>query len=287
MTNIIDGTGPGISGRGRVFLVGAGPGDASLLTIKAARVLAESDVVVYDALVGDDVLGYARPGALLVPAGKRGGQSSTDQREINRLLVEHARRGRVVARLKGGDPFLFGRGAEEAEALTEAGVAWEVVPGLSSGTAIPALAGIPLTHRALASSVAFLPGHSAERSGAVAWELAAWRADTLVIFMCAATIGEIAGRLVAGGRPTSTPVAVVQRGTYEDEETLLSTLGALGAAAAEGRLAVRAPALAVVGEVVTLAARLDLGRASRHGRRVVAAERGQRDEGEVRHVDVA
>jgi siroheme synthase len=163
-----------------------------------------------------------------------------------------------VARLKGGDPFVFGRGAEEAEALVEAGVAWEVVPGVSSGVAAAAYAGIPLTHRGHASSVAFLTGHDAPRKGRdpLDWSRAAHAADTLVIFMCATTIGRIAAGLLAAGRRASTPIAIIRRGTYRDQEVYAGTLAEVAEASAGGSLSIESPAIAVVGDVVALRDRL-------------------------------
>src|SRR5215471_10417849 len=183
---------------GKVYLIGAGPGDPKLLTIRAAEALAQSDVIVYDYLVNPEVLVHSRRGATLIFAGKRAGEHSLTQSEINRILIDKALSGLIVARLKGGDPFIFGRGGEEAEALVDAGIPWEVIPGVSSGLAAAAYAGIPLTHRDHASSVAFITGHDGggkTRNG-IDWSAAAMAADTLVIFMCASTIGRIAGELI-------------------------------------------------------------------------------------------
>src|SRR5690348_9533143 len=158
---------------GKVYLVGAGPGDPKLLTIKAAEVIAAADVIVYDYLVNPETLAYGRRGVELIDVGKRAGHPSPSQSEINRILIEQARHGKTVARLKGGDPFIFGRGGEEAEALVEAGISWEVVPGISSGVAAAAYAGIPLTHRGASSSVAFITGHDSpqKRRRAVDWSV--------------------------------------------------------------------------------------------------------------------
>ena len=239
---------------GKVYLIGAGPGDPSLLTLRAVEALGASDVVVYDDLVNPEVLAHARPDAWLVSGGKRGGAVSISQAEINRLLVEHARLGRTVARLKGGDPFVFGRGGEEAEALVEAGIAWEVIPGVSAGHAVAAYAGIPLTHRDVASTVVFVTGHDAagKPHGGVDWSVTARAADTLVVFMCARTIGAVAEAIVGGGRSPETPIAVIRWGTYDRQEVYVGTLGE----AAGAELAIAPPALAVVGEVVRLRERL-------------------------------
>src|SRR5215216_2939637 len=166
---------------GKVYLIGAGPGDPKLLTIKAAEALTASDVIVYDYLVNPEVLVHARRNSDLIYVGKRAGQPSISQDEINRLLITHARAGLVVARLKGGDPFIFGRGGEEAEALVEAGIEWELIPGISSGVAAAAYAGIPLTHRDYSSSVAFITGHDARSNGKrpINWAITAHAADTL------------------------------------------------------------------------------------------------------------
>src|SRR5215471_16074537 len=174
---------------GKVFLVGAGPGDPKLLTIRAVEAIGVSDVIVYDYLVNPQILAYAKPDATLIFVGKRAGKQSLNQDLINDLLIERAALGQTVARLKGGDPFIFGRGGEEAEALSDAGISFEIVPGVSSGVAAAAYAGIPLTHRAYSSSVAFLTGHNAaENTAGVEWQAAANGADTLVVFMCATTI---------------------------------------------------------------------------------------------------
>lgn len=244
---------------GRVYLIGAGPGDPKLLTIKAADAIAASDVVVYDYLVNPEVLAHSRRGAELFYAGKRAGEPSISQTQINRLLIERARRGQIVARLKGGDPFIFGRGGEEAEALVEAGIRWEVIPGVSSGLAAAAYAGIPLTHRDYASSVAFITGRDAQGGKrAVDWSVASQNADTLVIFMCAETISRIAGELIANGRAPSTPVAIIRSATYQHQEVYSGALEDLIAIDEDGEagFAIRPPAIAIIGEVAALAAKL-------------------------------
>jgi uroporphyrin-III C-methyltransferase len=273
---------------GKVYLIGAGPGDPKLLTIRAAEALAASDVIVYDYLVNPEVLIHSRRGATLIFAGKRAGERSIPQSEINRILIDNARCGHVVARLKGGDPFIFGRGGEEAEALVDAGIEWEVIPGVSSGLAAAAYAGIPLTHRDHSSSVAFITGHDgqegrdgqeghdgrAKTRNGVDWSRAALAADTLVVFMCASTIGRIAQDLIAAGRSGLTPIAIIRWGTYECQEVYTGTLDglasvesqpALGAQASsllndeepsgEG-LSIRPPAIAIIGEVVSLREKL-------------------------------
>jgi uroporphyrin-III C-methyltransferase len=244
---------------GKVFLIGAGPGDPGLLTIKAANAISNAGVIVYDFLVNPEVLAHARRGAELIYAGKRAGEHSMSQDEIHQLLINRARRGQIVARVKGGDPFIFGRGGEEAEALVEAGIDWEVIPGISSGVAAAAYAGIPLTHRGYSSSVAFVTGHKAlaSRSRRVDWSVAAHEADTLVIFMCAETIAAIARELVALGRRPSTPIALIRWGTYQHQEVYTGTLDDLIGLDEAESLSVEPPAIAIVGEVVALAGKLN------------------------------
>ena len=242
--------------RGHVALVGAGPGDPELITAKGIRRLAEADAVVYDYLANHELLEYCPPYAERHCVGKGAGAPCTSQAEINRLLVELARQGRRVVRLKGGDPYLFGRGGEEAEALQAAGIPWEVVPGVSSGIAVPALAGIPVTHRDRASSVAFVTGHedSARETGRVDWEGLARSADTIVVFMAVRTLGEISRRLIAGGRPPETPAAAIRWGTLPWQETVVGTLETIAGDVAAANL--RPPAVIVIGEVVRLHAAL-------------------------------
>ena len=229
---------------GRVWLIGAGPGDPELLTLRAVRALGQADVVVVDHLVSPAALEHAGPFAEVIDAGKQGGKPCIAQEQINRVLISRARAGQSVARLKGGDPFVFGRGAEEAEALTLAGIPWEVIPGVSSGIAAPAYAGIPLLHRDHASSVAFVSGHAGRAGDALESG-----ADTLVVFMCAATIVQIARELIGRGRPGCTKVALIQNGTLPTQSVRVGTLEELAAWA--GRF--EPPLIAVVGEVAGLA----------------------------------
>ena len=240
---------------GRVYLIGAGPGDPELLTLKAARAIASSDVIFYDDLVNPEVLAHARRGVELVYVGKRSGAHSTPQAEINRMLIERARRGQTVARLKGGDPFIFGRGGEEALALAEAAIDWEVVPGISAGVAAAAYAGIPLTHRDYSSSITFITGHQSQFQGRrkIDWAKTAQLADTLVIFMCAETIGAIARLLVEGGSPESTPIAIIRWATYDHQEVYTGTLGEF---IERPEIRIESPAIAIIGEVVALEKRL-------------------------------
>lgn len=241
---------------GDVALVGAGPGDPGLMTVRGLELLRRADVVVCDRLVNPKLLDEAPVGARRVFAGKACGALALSQHEINALLIAEARRGHHVVRLKGGDPFVFGRGGEEALALAEAGVAFELVPGVTSAVAVPAAAGIPLTHRGVASSFAVVTGHRSEAGEAsrVDWAGLARAVDTLVILMGLASLEEITRELVAHGRDPGTPAALIERGTTEAQRTVVSTLGALAAAAAAAGL--EAPVVVVVGDVVMLRARL-------------------------------
>jgi uroporphyrin-III C-methyltransferase len=233
---------------GKVFLVGAGPGDPELLTLKAARAIRAADWLLVDDLVDDRVLEHARAGARVVRVGKRGGCRSTPQAFIERLMIGLARRGRVVARVKGGDPFVFGRGGEELAALRAAGIAAEVVPGVTAGIAAPVALGVPITHRGLARGAILVTGHAADGE-APNWERLAGCGLTLVIYMGLARLADIAPRLRAGGLPARTPAAVIARATLPDERAVVTTLGELPAIAA----GVAGPAIVVVGEVVRLA----------------------------------
>ncbi|MCS6797590.1 MAG: uroporphyrinogen-III C-methyltransferase [Myxococcota bacterium] len=237
---------------GFVSLVGAGPGDPELITERGLRRLAEADVVVHDALVHPALLARARPGAEIRFAGKRAGQPSIRQQAIHDALIEAARRGLRVVRLKGGDPFLFGRGSEEAEALAAAGIPFEVVPGVSSLTAVPAYAGISPTHRTLSASFAVVAAtESAERDGSAHdWARLATATDTIVLFMGLGRLEQTARRLVEHGRPASTPVAVISQGTLPAQRVLVATLGDVAERTAQADL--RTPALVLVGEVVRL-----------------------------------
>jgi len=236
---------------GKVYLVGAGPGDPGLLTVRGAEVLSLCDVVVYDALVNTAVLNYAPAEAERIFVGEARAAHRLTHEEILRLLIDRARRGFRVVRLKGGDPFIFGRGGEEAVALRAAGIPFEVVPGVSAGHAAAAYAGIPLTHRGLASSVAFVTGHEcAESPRPVQWEAVARAVDTLVVFMGASRLPQIVERLLRAGLAPETPIAIIERGTYSDQRVRVAALGTILAHVAEEP--VRSPALIVVGDVVAL-----------------------------------
>jgi uroporphyrinogen III methyltransferase/synthase len=238
-----------------VYLVGAGPGDPGLLTRRGAALVARADVVVHDRLVDPAVLSLARPDAVLVDVGKRpddpaGGAAR--QEEINDLLVRRGRTGLTVVRLKGGDPYLFGRGGEEAEALTAAGVPWEVVPGVTSAFAVPASVGVPVTHRGVSTSVTVVTGRVGDSAGPVDWESLSRAGGTLVVLMGVATRAEIARRLTEAGKPADTPVVVVERGTTPLQRTVRTTLAGLP------DVPLDAPSVVVVGPAAGL--RIESGR---------------------------
>jgi uroporphyrinogen III methyltransferase/synthase len=245
------------AGGGKAYLVGAGPGDPGLLTLRAVEVLGAADVVLHDKLIPRAALDMVRRGAEVVDVGKIGGGEQVPQDETTRLLVEHVRAGRQVVRLKGGDPFVFGRGGEEALALREAGLDFEVVPGVTAGIAASAYAGIPVTQRGAASAVAFVTGHEdpAKLETQVDWPALAAFPGTLVFYMGVRQLPRIAEQLVAGGRSPEEPAAVVERGTLPGQRTVQATLGTIATAAADAR--VRPPSITVVGPVAALHADLD------------------------------
>lgn len=235
---------------GTVYLVGAGPGDPGLLTLKAKALLERADIVIYDALVSVGVLEMVNPAAKLIHAGKRRGQHSLLQAETNQLLVESAQQAAIVVRLKGGDPFIFGRGGEEMHDLVTAGIDVEVVPGVTSGIAAPAYAGIPLTHRDYSSSVVFVTGHEAAgkyRPG-VNWRNIAHGAETIVIYMGIHNLDTIVAEFQAAGLPSHTPIALVRWGTRPEQEELIATLDTVVDRVQQREF--QAPAIAVVGKVV-------------------------------------
>jgi len=236
---------------GRVYLVGAGPGDPELLTLKAVKALACADVVLVDDLVGDGVLDHARPGARIVHVGKRGGCRSTPQEFIERLMVAEARAGRVVVRLKGGDPFVFGRGGEECAALSAAGVEFEVVSGITAGLAAAASLRIPLTHRDVGPGAIFVTGHGHGDRGPD-WRALVATGLPLVIYMGVARCDEIQRALLAAGMPVATPAAVVSNASRDDERTLATRLDRLSEDLLAAGLA--SPAILVIGEVARSAA---------------------------------
>ncbi len=237
---------------GVAYLVGAGPGDAGLLTARALELLAGADVILHDRLIPAEALAGVRADAEVVDVGKVGGGEQVPQDETTRLLVEHTRAGRSVVRLKGGDPFVFGRGGEEAQALRAAGLAFEVVPGVTAGIAAAAYAGIPVTQRGQASAVAFVTGHEdpAKEETQIDWPGLAGFPGTLVFYMGVRRLAHIAERLTAAGRDAGEPAAVVMRGTFGDQRSVRATLGTIAAAAAEA--GITAPAITVVGPVAAL-----------------------------------
>lgn len=230
-----------------VHLVGAGPGDPDLLTVKAARVIAEADVIVHDRLASPAILSLARPGTDLIDVGKKPG-APTPQEVINALLLHLGSQGLNVVRLKGGDPFVFGRGGEEAEALMSAGVPFAVVPGITSAVGVPAAAGIPVTHRNVSAAFTVVTGHR-ERGGssAVDWESLARVGGTIVVLMGVSERGNIARRLMAGGLSPSTPVAAIRWGTQPEQSTVRTNLAELG------HVDIEAPSTIVIGEVASFA----------------------------------
>lgn len=242
--------------RGKVYLVGAGPGDPGLLTVKGLDCLKQADVIIYDRLLDESLLGAARPTAEKLYVGKSARCHSMEQEAINRLLVEKAQQGKIVVRLKGGDPFVLGRGGEEAEALAMKRVPFEVVPGVSSALAVPAYAGIPVTHRRLASSFTVVTGHEAadKDESTIAWDKLSTCADTLVFLMAVGNLGHIVDRLIQNGRPPSTPVAVIANGTSHRQQTIVGTLEDIVSRAEQENF--QPPAVIVVGEVVRLRERL-------------------------------
>lgn len=237
--------------KGKVYLVGAGPGDPELITLRGLRCLSQADVVLYDRLVHPDLLKHARTGARLVYVGKQKGHPES-QEWIQRLAIAEARKGRRVVRLKGGDPFVFGRGAEEAEALARAGVNFEVVPGVSSAIAVPALAGIPVLHRKYSSALGIVSGHNCSQEDAKRW--ASWlvKSGTLVILMGVENLSEIVAKLKEAGVAEEMPIAVTSRGTTCDEKTVVGMLGTIEESAKE----ISAPAVIVIGCVVQLRQKL-------------------------------
>ncbi len=242
---------------GWVWLVGAGPGDVGLLTLHAAHALSQADVVVYDALVGDHILALAGPQVELEYAGKRGGKPSPRQPDISRRLVQLARDGKRVLRLKGGDPFVFGRGGEEALSLVEAGVPFRIVPGISAGVGGLAYAGIPLTHRTVNSAVTFLTGHDAAGTvpDTVDWDAVSKGSPVLVMYMALKHLDKISGKLLDAGRPETEPVALVANATLPEQHVVETTLArCVDDCAAAG---LKPPAIIIVGDVVRLRDGLD------------------------------
>jgi uroporphyrinogen III methyltransferase/synthase len=237
---------------GLVYLVGAGPGDPGLITVKGLECIRKASVIIYDYLAAPFLLTYARHDAELIYVGKKGGDHTLSQEGINALIVEKARGGATVARLKGGDPFIFGRGGEEAEVLVDAGIPFEIVPGVTSAIAAPAYAGIPLTHRKYTTSVAFVTGHEdpSKEVSTIDWDALSKGIGTLVFFMGVKNLPQITRRLIQHGKPAGTPVALVRWGTTARQQTVSGTLENIVQRAKDA--GIKAPAIIVVGDVVTL-----------------------------------
>jgi uroporphyrinogen III methyltransferase/synthase len=243
--------------RGHVYLVGAGPGALDLVTLRARELVGQADVLIYDYLCNPEMLPWARPGAEIIYAGKSGTTHTLPQDEINALLVKHAGEGKTVVRLKGGDPYVFGRGGEEAQALARAGIPFEVVPGVTSAIAVPAYAGIPVTHRDFASTVTFVTGHEdpAKAASGIDWKSLAGLRGTKVFLMGVKRLREIAQRLIAEGADSGTPAALIRWGTTGRQESVEGTLATLADQVEQSKL--MAPAIIVVGEVVKLRSELN------------------------------
>lgn len=237
---------------GRVALIGAGPGDVELLTIKALSYLQQADVVLYDYLVSDEIMSVIPSSTILVCVGKKAGHHSVPQHKTNQLLVDFAKQGYKVARIKGGDPFIFGRGGEELEVLADAGISFEVIPGITSAAGATAYAGIPLTHRDYAQSAMFVTGHLKSEDDQMDWTTLARGKQTLVIYMGLMKSDHIQQQLTTHGRSSSTPIAIIERGTQKQQKVLLGQLSELSQLAQHAQ----SPSLIVVGEVVQLAKKL-------------------------------
>jgi len=236
---------------GKVYLIGAGPGDPELITMKGLRYLRSADVILYDRLISTELLAEARPGAELIFVGKEPGCHSLAQEQINALLIYHAQHNRIVARLKGGDPFVFGRGGEEAQALVAANIPFEVIPGVSSAIGVPAYAGIPVTHREHTSSVTIVTGHEGRSaSPAVNWEALAALGGTLVILMGVKALPHFTQKLMSSGMDADIPAAVIQEGTTPRQRVVMGTLATIAEQALKAGLS--SPALTVIGSVVAI-----------------------------------
>lgn len=243
--------------KGKVYIIGAGPGDPGLITLKGLKCIEEADCIVYDYLANERLLNHAKEGAKVIYVGKRGGAHTLPQERINELLVKKAREGKVVARLKGGDPFIFGRGGEEVEALAESDISFEVVPGVTSAIAAPAYAGIPLTHRDFTSTVAFITGHEdpTKDESDIAWDKISTGVGTLVFLMGVKNLTQNTQKLIENGRDPKTPVALIRWGTTPEQETLIGRLDDIVERAKERAL--KPPVVMVVGDVVSLKDKLN------------------------------
>ena len=240
------------SSKGKVFLTGAGPGDPELLTLKAKRCIETADVIIYDYLANEKFLAYASAHAEIIYVGKKGGDHTMKQENINKLIINKALEGKDVVRLKGGDPFIFGRGGEEAEELISTGVEFEIIPGISSAVAVPAYAGIPLTHRNYSSMVSFITGHEDPNKpeSSICWQSLGRETGTLVFLMGVENIKKISEKLILSGRDPDTPVAVIRQGTTVGQRTVSGNLSSI--AELTEKSGIKAPAIIVVGEVVKL-----------------------------------
>jgi len=243
--------------KGKVFLIGAGPGDPGLITVKGLAFLKKADVVVYDYLANEDLLKAAKEGAERIYVGKKGGDHTLSQEEINALIIRKAEEGKTVARIKGGDPFIFGRGGEEAEELAKAGISFEIVPGVTSAIAVPAYAGIPLTHRDFTSTVSFITGHEdpTKKESKIRWDKISTGAGTLVFLMGVGNLPMIAAELIKNGRDPETPVALIRWGTLPEQETTIGKLKNIGEIARTKKI--RPPVVILVGEVIELREKLN------------------------------
>lgn len=240
---------------GKVYLVGAGPGDPGLITVKGLRCIQEADVILYDRLVNKELLSNAKPDCDLIYCGKLPNYHFMKQETINSFLVKHAQKGKVVTRLKGGDPFVFGRGGEEAETLARSRIPFEVIPGITSGIAAPAYAGIPVTHRNIASSYAVVTGHRKKgEKDELKWESLANGIDTLAIYMGVGNLGYICKQLTKNGKSKDTPVALVQWGSLENQRTVTGTLDTIEEIVVKEQI--ENPSMIIVGEVVRLRSEL-------------------------------
>jgi len=243
--------------KGKVFLIGAGPGDPGLITVKGLAFLKKADVVVYDYLANEELLKAAKEGAETIYVGKKGGDHTLSQEEINALIIRKAGEGKTVARIKGGDPFIFGRGGEEAEELAKAGISFEIVPGITSAIAVPAYAGIPLTHRDFTSTVSFITGHEdpTKKESKIRWDKISTGAGTLVFLMGVGNLPMIAAELIKNGRDPETPVALIRWGTLPEQETTIGKLKNIGEIARTKKI--RPPVVILVGEVIELREKLN------------------------------
>jgi len=242
--------------KGKVYLVGAGPGDPDLITVKGLRMVREADVLIYDRLIHPSILEQARPEAQRLYVGKKSDHHTVPQDEINAMMVKEARKGKSVVRLKGGDPFVFGRGAEEVLYLVEQGIPWEVVPGVTSATAVPAYTGIPITHRECSSMVSIITGHEVFTEGkpSLRYDLIGPNDSTLVILMGMTNLKKITEELLRNGRPGATPACIITRGTYAEQQVLTGTLADL--VEKKDAAGLKPPGIVVIGDVVRLRQKL-------------------------------